>query len=331
MMEAGELAEAAAIILGFHAHALTATGGASANEDGPPPAGRDEAHIIWAALEPAGEPDVYEAVRAVAREPGEATMGALRARLGELFVENPDLAGRIEALIAQSGYASLVGQDAQEWSPQLGRGLPTGYFQKLARLRRAFTILFVAAALLSVGAGRVLGASFAGPGLFFIAQGMRASVAWYYGQRLRLPGAIWLGLAAFIPGSFWPIFFTIRGWRPETLSTPASGRDRLEPWVKGAMTAFASLSLILFAIMLLGTASYLIDLLINWFGLILLAVWLMLYVPGIIGLRRWYWKGQGDNGWQFGLVAALLSVGNLVGIFVALLGPALVRLIDQLR
>jgi len=326
-MEVGELAEAAAIILGFHAPSLTATGNALSDEGEPPPTGQDEAHIIWAALEPAGEPQVYEAAQAVAREPGEATMGALRARLAEVFAGNPDLARRIEALIAQGSYASLVGQAANDSY----LATVSGDFRKLARLRRAFTILFVAAALLSAGAGRVLGTSFAGLGLFFIAQGMRGSVAWYYGQRLRLPGAIWLGLAAFIPGSFWPVFFTIRGWRPAALSAPVSGGGRLEPWVKGAITAFASLSLILFVIMFLGTASYLIDLLISWFGLILLAVWLMLYVPGIIGLRRWYWKGQGDNGWQFGLVAALLSVGNLVGIFVALLGPALVRLIDQLR
>jgi len=38
-MEVGELAEAAAIILGFHAPSLTATGNALSDEGEPPPTG----------------------------------------------------------------------------------------------------------------------------------------------------------------------------------------------------------------------------------------------------------------------------------------------------
>jgi hypothetical protein len=327
MMEAGELAEAAAIILGFHAPSLTATGGTSPDGGGPPPAGQDEAHIIWAALGPASEPLLYEAVQAVAQEPGEATMGALRARLAELFVGNPDLAQRIEALIAQSGYASLVGQDAHD----AFFASATDDFQQLARLRRAFMISFVGAALLSGGVYAILDISFIWIGLFFIVQGMRASIAWYYGQRLRLPGASWLGMATFIPGSFWPVFCTIRGWRPATLSTAAPAGGRLEGWVKGWMTAYAALPLIAFIIILLTNAFYLFEYLSRPSGLIMLLLWLVFYIPGIVGLRQLYWKGRGDNGWQFGLVVALLSIGNAIGIYVAWLGPAFIWLVDQLR
>jgi hypothetical protein len=277
MMEAGELAEAAAIILGFHAPSLTATGGTSPDGGGPPPAGQDEAHIIWAALGPASEPLLYEAVQAVAQEPGEATMGALRARLAELFVGNPDLAQRIEALIAQSGYASLVGQDAHD----AFFASATDDFQQLARLRRAFMISVVGATV--------------------------------------------------IPGSFGPVFCTIRGWRPATLSTAAPAGGRLEGWVKGWMTAYAALPLIAFIIILLTNAFYLFEYLSRPSGLIMLLLWLVFYIPGIVGLRQLYWKGRGDNGWQFGLVVALLSIGNAIGIYVAWLGPAFIWLVDQLR
>jgi hypothetical protein len=327
MMEAGELAEAAAIILGFHAPSLTATGGTSPDGGGPPPAGQDEAHIIWAALGPASEPLLYEAVQAVAQEPGEATMGALRARLAELFVGNPDLAQRIEALIAQSGYASLVGQDAHD----AFFASATDDFQQLARLRRAFMISFVGAALLSGGVYAILDISFIWIGLFFIVQGMRASIAWYYGQRLRLPGASWLGMATFIPGSFWPVFFTIRGWRPVTLSTAAPAGGRLEVWVKGWMTAYASLSLIALIFMLLSNAAYLFKFLISPFGVFLLLVWLVLYVPGVLLLRHWYWKGRGHNGWQFALMTAMLGMGNVVGAFIGLIGPTLLMSFETLR
>jgi hypothetical protein len=188
----------------------------------------------------------------------------------------------------------------------------------------------VGVGLLSAGTARILDVSSGWIGLFIIVQGMRASVAWYYGQRLRLPGAIWLGLAACIPGTFWPVFFTIRGWRPATLSTAAPAGGRLESWVKGWMTAYASLPLIAFIIILLTNASYLFEFLISPSGLILFLVWLTLYIPGIVGLRQLYWKGRGDNGWQFGLVVALLSIGNVVGVYVALLGPAFIWFVDQL-
>jgi hypothetical protein len=327
MMEAGELAEAAAIILSFHASALTATGGTPPDKGKPPPAGQDEAHILWAALGPANEPLLYEAVRAVAQEPCEETMGTLRARLAELLGGNPDLAQRIEALIAQSGYASLVGQAAHDSF----FASATDDFQELARLRRAFTILFVGAALLSGGAISILSVSFVWIGLFFIIQGMRASVAWYYGQRLRLPGAAWLGMATFIPGSFWPVFFTIRGWRPAALSAPISGRGRLESWVKGWMAVYASLSLMAFVFAVLTNATYFLRVLASLLGLFLYLVWVVLYIPGVILLYQLYWKDRGNHGWQFGLVSALLGMGNVLAAFIGLIGPSLLLMYDVLR
>jgi hypothetical protein len=326
-MEAGELAEAAAIILGFHAPALVSAGDGASNGDGRPPEGQDEAAAIWAALEPAGEPDMYEAVRAVAQEPCEATMGALRARLGELFGGNPYLARRIEELIAQGSYASLVGQAANDGY----LAAVSGDFRELARLRRAFMILFVGAALLSGGALSILSASFIWIGLFFIIQGMRASVAWYYGQRLRLPGAAWLGMATFIPGSFWPVFFTIRGWRPAALSTPISGGGRLESWVKGWMAVYASLSLLAFVFAIVTHVSYFVRVLASPLGLFLYAVWMMLYLPGVFLLYQFYWKGQGRSGWQFGGVSALLGMSNVLAAFIGLIGPALLLTYDVVR
>jgi hypothetical protein len=313
MMEAGELAETVALILGFHAPALVSVGDDVLREGGRAPAGEGEARGIWMALvRSEGTLQMVEAVRAVAETPSEETLDPLRTQLAELFVENPALARQIETLVAQGSYALLVEQAAQDSfvAPVMNS------LRELTRLRRVFTFLFVGVGLLSAGAVGILGTSFAGVGLFLVVQALRAGITWYYGQRLRLPGAGWLALAALIPGSLWPVFFTMRSWRPMSLSVPAPGGGRLEPWVKDWMSIYASLPLLALIFLLTTSAPDLVQRLGGLHGAILFIFWLAFYVPGILGLRSWYWQGRGDDGWQFGLVTALLGASNLFGLLV---------------
>jgi hypothetical protein len=324
MMEASELAKAVTLILGFHAPALVSVGDDEVREGGRAPAGQREARNIWMALvRSEGTLQMVDAVRAVAERPSEATLDPLRAQLAELFVENPGLASQIEGLVAQGSYALLMRQPAHDSFAAPA----TDSLRELARLRRTFTLLFVGVGLLSVGTVGILGVSFAGVGLFLVVQALRAGITWYYGQWLRLPGAGWLALAALIPGSLWPVFFTLRSWRPMSLLAPASGGGQLEPWVKDWMSIYASLPLVALIFLLATRAPDLVQRLGGLHGTILLVIWLTFYVPGILGLRAWYWQGRGDDGWQFGLVTALLGVGNLVGLSVLLAA----RLLNLLR
>jgi hypothetical protein len=313
MMEAGELAETVALILGFHALALVSVGDDVLREGGRAPAGQSEARDIWMALvRSEGTLQMVEAVQAVAQTPSEETLDPLRTHLTELFVKNPALARQIETLVAQGSYALLVGQAAHDSFVEP----VTNSLRELTRLRRVFTFLFVGVGLLSAGAVGILGTSFAGVGLFLVVQALRAGITWYYGQRLRLPGAGWLALAALIPGSLWPVFFTMRSWRPMSLSVPTSGGGRLEPWVKDWMSIYASLPLLAVIFLLTTSAPDLVRRLGGLHGAILFIFWLAFYVPGILGLRSWYWQGRGDDGWQFGLVTALLGASNLFGLSV---------------
>jgi hypothetical protein len=235
---------------------------------------------------------------------------------GELAKGGPSPMEQDEEQSAQGALDLLPGGDD-----------PAEYREKLKRARALFEFLFLVIAVLDV-IFNVIGApsmsdptvelsSYLQAGLILLVQGLRGIVAWYFGRQLRLAGAIWLGLAACIPGTFWPTLFTIRGWRPVTFSdqAPASVRQiggKLEPWVKGWVTAFAVL-LVLRSLWI--GASYVREfspLLSYWTW----AALLMLYLPGFMGLYRWYWRGRGKNGRHFGLVVGLLGMGYVTGLFV---------------
>jgi hypothetical protein len=204
------------------------------------------------------------------------------------------------------------------------------YLAKLKLGRMWFEVLFLGSALLDMivnGAGlltkndpTVEFNSCVNVSLTLLVQGLRGGIAWYWGHRLHLPRAMWMGLATCIPGTFWPTLFTIRGWRPVTFSdhAPASVQQiggKLEPWVKGWTTAFAVLLVIRSLWMSASYVPYFSPLLGRWAWVMLIVVWLMLYLAGFIGLYRWYWQGQGNNGWHFGVTVGLLGMGYVTGLF----------------
>ena len=168
-----------------------------------------------------------------------------------------------------------------------------------------------------------------------IVAGVRGWIAWQFSRKLGISHPAWMGVALIVPGSFFPIFFTIRGWVPATtLSESQSDMDvrsvgQLEPWVRKWLTGFSALPLLLLGLMIIVNSSYMLRIFDHWIGILLVAVWLALYVPTLIGLRRWYWTDEGKSGKHYAAFAALAGLATFAGTEVILLGPALITLVTE--
>jgi hypothetical protein len=97
------------------------------------------------------------------------------------------------------------------------------------------------------------------------------------------------------------------------------------------MAVYASLSLLAFVFAIVNHITYFFRVLGSPLGLLLYVVWAALYFPGVILLYQFYWKERGRSGWQFGVVSALLGMGNVLAALIGLIGPAMLMTYDVLR